>query len=208
MVCRSKWIPTRDAMVAFQTSGGGSLRCEDTMGCQAASRWWWNFHQVACVTGWSSGRGLQPSFMQRQRCYSTTPADFMVTPALCCLHVMLWWLIVAIRWPGKMCAIPCGTLLTRPWCQVEASLGASTGKRQEISSEASDVRLQPLPLASRWLGLWTLPGGSREVVLGAVRLLRDDVPEPMGEDLDLRLVAWRIRLASAGGAVNQRAPVR
>ena len=48
-------------------------------------------------------------FMRCERCYSTTPADFMVTPALCCLHVML------------------NEEQYRPCRQVQASLGASTG---------------------------------------------------------------------------------
>ncbi|CAJ1405065.1 unnamed protein product [Effrenium voratum] len=58
MVCRSNWIPSRDAMVAFQTAGRGSFKV-----------------LVEMPAGAECDRLII-------RCYSSSPAEFMVHPSL------------------------------------------------------------------------------------------------------------------------------
>ncbi|CAL1173647.1 unnamed protein product [Cladocopium goreaui] len=100
MVCRSNWIPTRDAMVAFQTAAGGVFKV---------------------IVEMPEHSGCDRLVI---RCYSTSPADFMVNPAMA-KHVL---------------ALP-----------------------------------QAPPVASRLSLVGTVD---------PARLLRDDVPEPMSDDLD------------------------
>ncbi|CAK9096714.1 Calpain-9 (Digestive tract-specific calpain) (New calpain 4) (nCL-4) [Durusdinium trenchii] len=112
MVCRSNWIPTRDAMVAFQTASAGGFKVvvempEDTECDRLVIR-----------------------------CYSTMPADFMVTPAM----------------SKHLLALPQGP-----------------------------------------------PKGSRFSLVGTLdhtRILRDDMPEPMSDDLDT--IRARHRGSSSG----------